>query len=191
MKPCPKNKQSLVWLCTGNLDPLQCQALQSHLQTCPGCRAYHAQISMLTRHLENDSVPAVTPSPSFHLKLQERITRDSTAISFAQFVNALPLSLKRVWTAPALAFGTILLVIAGLLFKDHYRDKQTIPNIAAMTPLTQPDSANNPAPTLATYHSVAADSLDALDELLLRTGSYPRSEAAYKLSSITRLTSEN
>jgi anti-sigma factor RsiW len=98
MSPCQKHKQSIAWLCMGELEAAQAEALRSHLQTCPACRAYHEQLNVLTQRLQDCPQREIELSNSFHQQLRERIAREGQS-AFGAFNCQSPGSQLR-WAQP-------------------------------------------------------------------------------------------
>jgi len=45
MRPCARNRELLVWLSLGELEPEQAAAIRQHVKSCEGCRHYLAELS--------------------------------------------------------------------------------------------------------------------------------------------------
>src|SRR5436190_20973035 len=79
MKPCASNKQLIAWMCAGALNHHRRSELEKHLDSCPGCRAYHLQMSSLTGRIEEQSaLPQAKIPEGFHERVVQKIA-DSRA----------------------------------------------------------------------------------------------------------------
>jgi hypothetical protein len=89
--------------------------------------------------------------------------------------------------------GTAALLFLGLIVLTYmHRDsQQPSSNVAVVPAAKEIRIPKDPPPTLATYHNVAANSLEALDELLLRANAGSKPGPTYKASSLVQLAAEN
>src|ERR1051325_9115386 len=82
MNPCPENKQLITWMSAGALEPQRASALEKHFDSCPGCRAYHGQMSELTARLHEEcTLPEANLSARFHAGMVRRIAREQQRVS--------------------------------------------------------------------------------------------------------------
>jgi hypothetical protein len=172
MKPCAPNRKLIVWLASNALDARQTRQLQTHLETCKGCRRYLAEISNVTERLvATESNPDVQASEIFHQKLAGRLRAaklDSVGDILVAYLRGTLLNWRVA--LPAIA----ALVVIGVTVAIWRQPPEVTPSPrAGIQTMSAPDADNDLAPTIANYQRVANQSLDKLDALLTRQGNRP------------------
>ena len=169
MKPCAQNRKLIVWLASNALDARQTRQLQTHLETCEGCRRYLAEISSVTEKLvATESNPDVQASEVFHQKLAGRLRAakpDSVGEILTAYLRGTLLSWRMA--VPAIAALVVISITVAI-----WRQSPVVPSprmASTQTPLVS-DADDDLAPTIANYQRVANQSLDKLDALLTRQG---------------------
>ena len=167
MKACPRNKKRITWLVAGALDAEQGQQLQSHFQTCPGCRQYFQEISGIFQEPATAArtFPSVQASNSFHQQLDDRILASAPDSARSWVIEQL-----RHWSSPwrlAAAAATIMLWILVAVFQTPtpHRDAAR-PQASAPSPKPIPAQSDDSEPTLCRYWIAANTSIEALNQLL-------------------------
>jgi anti-sigma factor RsiW len=171
MKPCPGRKKSIALLALNSLDTPSARELQAHLETCPGCRHYLAEMSrVVTRIGSAASATDLSASEAFHRQVMHRIKSQTTASIWDTILDSLrPASFNWRVALPVVALLIILLAL-GIMLEAGVQPRSTIstpqPSLVAVRPVTA--TTVNLAPTLANYQQAASQSLDKLDDLLVR-----------------------
>jgi anti-sigma-K factor RskA len=168
MKPCPKNRERIVWLA---MDPLAIrheQELRAHLDTCAGCRRYLEEISSVAAGLRAAEPESRSrPSASFHRNLASALTaaeRPSAGETLWANVSSLWNWRLALPAAVALALGIAAWLVAGR------RAQVPPPAPLALHALATPALKSGWEPTFSNYEMAAHQSLDKLDELLTEQG---------------------
>jgi hypothetical protein len=119
MKPCFGNRKQLALLAIGGLTRGSENTLRAHLEACPGCRAYLAEISSVTvklKAIEPDS--EIRASDDFHRKTVAAIEALKSETQLPRF--ELPQLLNWRLALPAVAVLAIsLAVLSGRLGKSQ------------------------------------------------------------------------
>ncbi len=168
MKPCPQNKERIVWLESGVLDTPEVQPLREHLAACAGCRAYWREIADLTGQLgkqESASVAMDCDLEHFHQKLARRISQDARQHSPAQGAERVPHWLFVGWR-PALVTALATIALAAFFMNPTPHNRPGPANQATLPKAVKLPSAIPRPNTLGAYRIAANNSLDALDQLL-------------------------
>jgi len=182
MKPCRQNRKLIAWLTLGALEVEQERKLRAHVESCSGCRRYLEEISTVAHRLQAVKTGTDIQAPeAFH-------RRALCALTAEELTRKWPVSpLHWVWnwrlTLPVYA-ATALMILAVASFLQ--RPKAPLP--AKTTARSVPPTANPRValePTLATYETVANQSLEKFDELLSRQAERnPPPAPIYKASSL-------
>jgi len=169
MKPCAQNRKLIAWLASNALDARQTRELQTHLETCEGCRRYLAEISNVTEQLvAAESNPVVQASENFHRKLAGRLRAakpDSLGEMLAAFFQGTLLNWR-----PALSAITVLAVVGVIVATWRQPARVSSPAPAGVQTASASVADDDLAPTMANYQRVANQSLDKLDALLTKQG---------------------
>lgn len=172
MKPCSKNQKLIAWLALGALDARRTSALRDHLDHCEGCRRYWEEISNVTERLASAAPESdVEASEFFHQRVTEKLQALESSSVLQILVARLRGSLLN-WrmTLPA----TVVLVIALLVLVTPRHPPVVSLPVPAVVQVEPPStSGGDLAPTIANYQMVASQSLEKLDELLIRQGNKP------------------
>ena len=190
MKPCAQNRKLIVWLASNALDARQTRQLQTHLETCEGCRRYLAEISSVTEKLvATESNPDVQASEVFHQKLAGRLRAakpDSVGEILAAYLRGTLLSWRVA--LPAIA----ALVVISITVAIWRQSPVVSPSArAGIQTVSVSDADDDLAPTIANYQRVANQSLDKLDALLTRQGNRPLPSMPIYTASTLRLAQES
>src|SRR3954469_24909852 len=187
MKPCPSNKRLIAWICAGALNDHRRSGLEKHLQSCPGCRAYHLQMSNLTVRIEEQSALPQSKLPEgFHERIVRKIA-DSRAPR-AGLLGAI----EHCWrdgrreTVIGVSLGLTILIFTFVVLQH-----QAVRSRPGLIVRIEPPAAKERPPTLASYRAAAESSSEALDELLARENKTFSFGQTYKVSSQMRLALEN
>ena len=168
MKPCPKNRERIVWLAMDALAIPHERELRAHLDTCAGCRRYLEEISSVAARLRAAEPESRSqPSASFHRNLAraltaaERRSAGETLWAKVSFFWNWRLALP---AAVAVALGIAAWLVAGR------RAYVPLPAPLALNVLPTSGLKSGGEPTLSSYEMAAHQSLDKLDELLTEQG---------------------
>jgi anti-sigma factor RsiW len=173
MKPCPDQQKLIAWLALDSLDARSAQELRAHLETCPGCRHYFAEMSRLAGQIAS-AAPAepLAASDAFHRQLMVKINAEATTPVWATILDSLRTIIFNWRVARPVAAVLVALLVAGILVAIESRLRSPVrvhpPAQVVLAPVTV--AAVNPAPTIANYQQVASQSLEKLDDLLARQG---------------------
>ena len=163
------------------------RALRTHLEICPGCRQYLAEMSRLVGQIASaapaDHLPA---SETFHRQVMLKIKAEAST-PFWQTIMAFlrPAAINWHVALPATAV-IVALLLAGIELRPQLHPPVNIrpPTQVALPPVSA--GAINPAPTIANYQQVAGQSLEKLDDLLAREGEQTGAPApAYTAASMS------
>jgi anti-sigma factor RsiW len=169
MKPCGSYRKLMVWQTLNALDAKQARQLQSHLETCEGCRGYLAEISRVTERVAAAEMNSeVHASEHFHRQVAGRLRsarRHSAGGILAAFFRGLRLNER-------MAVPVVAVLVLACIVVATWPQRAPV----ASFPRTGDEAAvaadadQNRATTLANYQRVASRSLDQLDALLTRQG---------------------
>ena len=169
MKPCRKNRETIVWLASGTLESGQASALRDHLARCEGCRGYWEEITSVTRELAAaEPESRIQTSEIFHRRVVAGLRTVTSASLLGNRLPGLrPTFLNWHVALPAIA----VLMVIGVIIVARRPEVE----VAASAPKDIPavsGLALDPAlaPTIANYQRVANQSLARLDALLTRQG---------------------
>ncbi len=169
MKPCRKYERQIVWLAAAALDDGEARRLTAHLETCPGCRTYLAEVSRVTERLTAGMANSeIQTSDRFQRELAARLQlapRRSFGEILVDCFRAAPLN----WRV-ALPL-TAALALAVVTFVHWWQPaKVTVPPRVQVQAASSSPADADLAPTIGNYQMVASQSLDKLDDLLTRQG---------------------
>src|SRR3954462_14710594 len=157
MKPCPSNKRLIAWICAGALGDQQRSALEKHLESCPGCRAYHLQMSRLTGRIEEQSALPLSKIPEgFHERIVRKIAE--SRVPRAGLLEAI----KHCWrdgrreTVIGVSLGLTILSFTFVLLQH-----EAVRRVPGLTVRIDPPAAKERPPTLAAYRAAAESSSEA------------------------------
>lgn len=170
MKPCSSKKKLITWLALDALDAPAAQDLRAHLETCPGCRAYLAEISGVTRQVAAAAPEADLPaSERFHREVMARIRAEAPPASGRTVLVSLRAVLLHWRIAVPAAVAVAVLVVLGMV-NGTRTEIQPQPPAVVTIPNPVAPAVGDPPPTVACYQEAAGQSLEKLDALLLREG---------------------
>ena len=169
MKPCAQNRKLIAWLASNALDARQTRQLQSHLETCEGCRRYLAEISNVTERLAAvEATPDVQASEIFHRKVAGKL-RAAKPDSLGEILAAYFRGTLLNWRVALPAIAVLVAVGVTVATWRQPPEVSSSPRAGTQTAPVS-DADNDLAPTIANYQRVANQSLDKLDALLTRQG---------------------
>jgi anti-sigma factor RsiW len=164
MNVCRRKRKAIALLAVNALAGEPARQLRSHLETCPGCRQYLAEISYVGERIRGADVESIEASHAFHRKLLTALRRQEASSETCATTLQTLLSNWRVGVALSLIlFATAAVVM--LRFGQHQvpssmpSERLTGAGISSGTP-------KDVEPTISNYSSVANRSLDQFDELL-------------------------
>jgi len=170
MKPCARNKQLLAGLVLDALSPAEHATVQAHLESCPGCRQYRAELSELWAEHQRTAaaVPETPVGESFHRRLRQRLQaaaekRGAIESFLALWRGATPFQ----WSLWAGAATIAVLLLAAVWTRPEPSGRPGDQG-ADRSPAPAPTAPLPPAPTFSNYRAALNTSPDALDELLTR-----------------------
>ncbi|HVY70487.1 MAG TPA: zf-HC2 domain-containing protein [Verrucomicrobiae bacterium] len=184
MNPCPGNKQNLAWLALDELPPQTARELRAHVDACPGCRQYLAEITQVTSALsaesENEATATATASAAFHQNVLRALQKESQQPAWLSTAARLRKSLTN-WRVAVPLTGVAALVIAFLAVSKPVSHLASTPsmeghpttNSAPVVAVAKTDLA----PTAANYRLAVSRSLDSLDDLLTRQANQSPAQA--------------
>jgi hypothetical protein len=150
MKVCATNRQPVALLAIGALDESQTEELRAHLQVCPGCRDYLAEIERVAKQLRRaEAPPEIQPSPFFHRRVQRSLLVERPRPAFG-------------WRLAMPVF-----VMAAILL---WTLRQPSPVLVSARPPAPAMAANNSDMSILNYQNAADQSLDKLDRILTEQG---------------------
>ncbi len=168
MTPCPGREKSIAWLALDALDAEPARELRAHLETCPGCRHYFAEMSQLTGQIAAAAPPEeISASDSFHRQVMVRIKAAPPASPWVATLESLRIVIFNWRTAVPATVMVIILLVIGVGMRSHSTVNIQQPAPAVASPAMAAGVAD-PAPTIANYHRAASQSLEKLDALLSR-----------------------
>lgn len=171
MKPCSQNKKALVWLALDALEAERADSLRKHLEVCPGCREYWADLRALGREHQRaaETLPETPAGAAFHRRLQQRLEADASRPGLLQALD----TFRRAFGSINLRFtGAAAAVLVAVLVLMWTSRERSVPRPASLTvtaplpPRTESDAL--PPPTLSAYRVAPNRSPDALEELVAR-----------------------
>jgi anti-sigma factor RsiW len=168
MKPCSRNRKPLALLATGALETGRGQELRAHLEACPACREYLAQISNVTAKLRAVELNSeIRVSGAFHRRTLAAMNASERKLG----IESLRLQLQSLlnWRVAVPALAMVAVAIAVLSPTARQPGAVFVP--APPSPVAvNPNVQSDLAPTVAHYELVANQSLDKLDELITVQG---------------------
>jgi anti-sigma factor RsiW len=164
MKPCVRNRKLIACLAAGALEEASARELRAHLETCPGCRRYFEEMSAVTAKLAfPKDASEVHTTTAFHQAWLRRLPTQSQTSFWHQLAEQLQ-ALRSSWRVALPAFSAVaLVVLIGLLSFVH---RPPLSPTTGPTHITEAQTKEPLAPTLANYERVATRSLDEFDALL-------------------------
>ena|SRR5579872_1733962 len=168
MKACAKNRKSIALLAIGSLESQPTRELRAHMETCPGCREYLAEISGVTATLRAGEMESdIRALEGFHLRTVAALKKAEKRT----FVAALALRVQSLlsWRIALPACAVAAVVIALLSTGIHHSHDVILSTPTPRAPMAL-DSRANLDPTAANYEMIANQSLEKLDELITRQG---------------------
>jgi hypothetical protein len=169
MKPCSKNFKLIAWLALNALEAKTASALREHLALCEGCRCYWKEISNVTEGLAAAGPDTnLEASESFHREVAERLQAAEAGSVLPNLAGWLCGSVPR-WRVALPTAVALALALFAMVAPQHP------PLVSSSAPSWAPVAeeaalGGDPAPTIANYQMVARQSLEKLDQLLLRQG---------------------
>jgi anti-sigma factor RsiW len=168
MKPCRQNRKLIVWLAANALDARQARQLQSHLETCEGCRRYLAEISNVTEKLvAAERNPNLQASENFYRNVARKL-RSVKPASLAEMLATYFREQEFQWRVVLPAIAVLVLVIGVSVATRMPPPKSISPPPASQRAALESDANKDLAPTLANYQQAAKQSFDQLDALLAK-----------------------
>jgi hypothetical protein len=153
-----------------SLSPTEQSRVRLHLDICPACRDYHAEISHTVQKLGRlETRNDIQTSPGFHQRVMGAIRVEQKAPAWRRFLPGFegPLWNWRL-ALPVSAAIAVLLLFASLSMR-HRQVLVPTPTVAQVAPSPVPRA--DLEPTIHNYQAVASRSLDELDELLSQQAS--------------------
>jgi hypothetical protein len=170
MKPCSKNRKQIAWLALDALDARKAAALRDHLALCEGCHRYWEEISGVTTRLaEAQPDSNLEASAFFHHRVSEKLqAAESSSVleNLAALFRGSALNWRMALPAVAALMIALLAIVAA---RPHSTPSRPAPPMDR----NASSSGSDLAPTIANYQIVAGQSLEKLDELLIRQGNKP------------------
>lgn len=182
MKPCSQNKQHLTWLALDALDAERAEKLRAHLEVCPGCRQYWADICAISRGHERlaEALPEARAGETFHRRLDRRIQAEAARPGLLRTLDALWRVVGPMNPRFTSAAAAVLVAASVVIWTSRPRPTALPADLAVTAPIThRTESVALPPPTLSAYRVAPNRSPDALDELVARqsAGSSPSGDA--------------
>lgn len=178
MIPCSNKRELIAGLALQTLEAGQEQPLRAHLETCPACRQYLEEVSLVTQKLAGGKIRSdIQTSEAFHQRVVGALGTKKAGSAWNTIVAQLGNAARGVafpdsWFSSRLALSiigaTAVAIAAFVLFvrTPGERSQRPAENTAVLTPAAKSDLD----PTIANYQLVANRSLEKLDELLTRQG---------------------
>jgi anti-sigma factor RsiW len=128
MNPCPDREPLLQALVDGELDAANAQALEAHLQTCPGCAAHHRTLLALHERLSQPGLADTAP-PALRARIAAAL--DDAAARRTPWWRSLAAAWSAAGAMTAVAASLLVIqlatapdLIAAQLLASHVRSLQ-------------------------------------------------------------------
>jgi anti-sigma factor RsiW len=165
MNVCRRKRKDIALLALNAIAGEPARELRSHLETCPGCRQYLAEISNVTERIRGAGIEnGIEASPTFHRKVVAALRRQEPRPgTFATTVQTL-LSRWRV----SVPVSLVLLAIAAALIlrPGKHQSPSSMPGDSSTGAAVSSGAPKDVEPTISNYSAVANRSLEQFDELL-------------------------
>jgi anti-sigma factor RsiW len=165
MNVCRRKRKEIVLLAVNAMAGEPARELRSHLESCPGCRQYLAEISNVSERIRGAEVENGTEaSPAFHRKVVAALRgQKARPETLATTVQAL-LSRWRV----SVPVSLVLLAAAAVLMlrSGKHQPSSSMPDDRSVGAAVSSGAAKDVEPTISNYSAVANRSLEQFDELL-------------------------
>jgi anti-sigma factor RsiW len=168
MKLCSGTRKQLALLAIGDPEAERNQELRAHLQACPDCRDYFAEISSVAvklRAVQPDS--GIRASDMFHRKTLEALNASERKSVIESLLFQGHSLLNWRVALPAVALAVVVVAVLSPAGRNPGANPVPAPSAHAET------AANATAdldPTVARYELVANQSLEMFDELITLQG---------------------
>jgi hypothetical protein len=166
MKVCRRKQKEIALLAVNAMAGEPARELRSHLESCPGCRQYLAEISNVSERIRGAEIEnEIEASPAFHRKVVAALRgQEARPETLATTVQAL-LSRWRV----SVPVSLVLLAAAGVLMlrSGKHQPSSSMPDDRSVGAAVS-SGAKDVEPTISNYSAVANRSLEQFDELLTR-----------------------
>lgn len=161
MKSCRTNRQDVVLLAAGELEPGKVEQLRAHAKTCPACARYLQEMSAISEALQTVAIePDLEPSRSFHSTVLQGLRSREQASAWSWFEQ---LTSAEKWGLAAACLAAVLMLLSALFLRTSHGPTRDVAN-NNVARHAEPELA----PTLSNYQIVANRSLDEFDGLLTR-----------------------
>jgi anti-sigma factor RsiW len=172
MKPCAKNREALVWLSLGELEPREAVVLRAHMERCEGCRRYLAEVSGSIQTLEAAKPgEGIEVSARFHQRVVRavRIAKPRPGSeALADFLRSVLLD----WRVALPVAGAVAAAFV-ILSPGSGPPPAAKPAESARHDTPGPARKSDAVMTAASYWWAADQSLEELDKLLTEQGHRP------------------
>jgi hypothetical protein len=164
MNVCRRRRKEIALLALNATGGEPARELRSHLESCPGCCQYLAEISHVSERIRGaEAESGIEASPAFHRKFVAALRREEARPeTLATIVQAL-LSRWRV----SVPVSLVLLVTAVVLVwsSGKHQPPSSMPGDGS-TRVASSGAAKDVEPTISNYSAAANRSLEQFDELL-------------------------
>ena len=171
MKPCSQHKPHLAWLALDTLEAARAEKLRAHLELCPGCRQYWADICALSRDHQRaaEALPDARAGEAFHRHLDRRIQAEAARPGLLRTFDRLWRGVDPMNLRFASAVAAVLVAALVMIWTSRPRPTARPADLAVTAALPhQTQSVALPPPTLLAYRVAPNRSPDALDDLVAR-----------------------
>ena len=170
MNPCSKNKKYIASLALNALDAPRSLELLEHLGQCAPCRQYWEEMSSTSEALKTGKPAAdVEISERFYRRVEKRI---KTARSYSGREHLGLWGGRVLWNwRVVLPIGALLFVLCMTVIRLKHDPHRSLAERRSSHPIDA-QTLDLP-PTIASYKSVASQSLEQFSELLNRQGDKP------------------
>lgn len=171
MKPCSQHQKAIAWLVIDALDVARAGVVRKHLEACPACREYWADLRAIGREHQHaaENFPETPVGEAFHRRLEQRLEADDSRPGLLQALDTFRRAFDSIDLRFASAAAAVLAAALVLWWTTRQGPSPRPTEFTVTAPLLpRTESIALPPPTLSSYRVAPNRSPDALDELVAR-----------------------